>query len=589
MSGIIINSYTFLKTIDVDFVISPTATNGTAVDSTVMDASMYGTGFSGYTWSGVRAGDPTPTATQHTTVEAAWSESVPTAFKTPSGAVISNGKILRWDMTTAVAFVGPGTTGAYAGFKYATASGYITDNITFAGLIKFQETAGASDVTYEWLTTEDDNNNYGVVQFLRPTGGGLGSIRVERGQSAVTIRGKDFPPGSSSAVYFYCVRRNVTAGRIEAMVIDLSTRKVIGESIYTVTLAGMVDFSIRDYLINGNSPGGVHELGIMGVAKGVRAVMPLATDITIDPVTSLSGSQTAVNQITVIWTSYLCKFMVEVSVNGGAYSTLDSELLVLTGTNSNSKVHTGLTDGSTYTYRVTALAGDSLQSTTVTSSGVLVDNNSFPTATDDFNGFTGGDNVPAVSALWDSRTQGSGVATILKPASNGSVYAGGNGGQPTNVCAVYRTDTWNSDQMSEVEIVNNTPDTGTGNKCGAMVRCQAGANTWYDLVCITDGTDQILVRSSNAGTFANIATPINQTVAVGEKLRIKATGAGTATRIVCELYTGGVWTSLFNSVAVPLDPTVDIDNGTPGFIMQTGFGGSGSNTIRVDNWKGWNL
>lgn len=553
--------------IDVDFVIDPTGANASAVDTTVMAASMYGTGFTGYSWAAVSAGG---TAIQHTTVEAGFSESVPTPFRTLVGSLHSTGKMLRWDMAAAIAAAGVGN--GWAGFKYGTGAGYLTDNIVWAGLIQFSQPAGSGAVTYQWLTAQDDNGAYGCPQFGRPADGTTGTFNTEANPGGSTNRGKFLDVPSNTAVYFYCCRRNVTAGRWESMLIDLATRKVVAESIELVTFGGLSDFQIFDYLLGPLGGGGYQKLGLIGVAKGVRAVMPLANNITVDPATSVVAAQSAVNEMTVTWVSNMSQFKVEVSVNGAAYTELDANLIITSGT-TNSRVHTGLTNGNTYAYRITAKAGDSLVSTTAVSNTATVDNAAYPVAQDNFDGaeYPNGTSNLNVATNW---TVVSGTMYVNKSGGNGRVACGATG-------LVNRNGTFAANQRVEFTVANNSA-AGVFQINGVSVRGQSGANTCY---CLLFRADRVALMKLVAGVDTDLQ--VGAAPSVGHKFALEVVGDGTTVplRLKVQKDIGAGWVDVWTNQ----DPGgTYLPTGKPGLACVAFSGGDQSNTL-LDEWKAYDL
>lgn len=551
--------------IDVDFIVSPTGTLAAAVTTGVLDASMLGTLPSAWAWSLVGT-------TQHTTLAAGFTESVPTPWRIPSGATYTTAsRVLLWDLAAGIA--GGGTL--YAGAKYSTASNYLSSDATFAGLIKFTASAGAgAAVTYEWMTTEGTDGNYASAQFNKPTsGGGNGTFRVEIGNG--TNRGKDITVQSLTDVYYWCLRYNKTSGKGELCLVDLTTRKIVGVSEYLITLPALADFQVRDYALTANGVG-YHTLGEYAVALGVNAVFPLALNITVDAPTAAASTQTGVSEITATWTSTCARFKVEFSTNAGSsWSTATSSTLITGST--NSYIHSSLTDGLTYTYRITALVGDTLiSSTSSASTGTLVNNSAFPKASDNFDSLSGGNPLNGQSS-WVCATN-----DFLVLAGANKVV------QCYSVAtrkAAYWNATWAANQRTEVQI-GATADPAYDLSIGGAVRVDAGLANWYEVVLVyVGGATKLQLRRTNTGASTKIGSDLSVTLTASDWFSIDVTGTGGAIALKVQKNVGGAgWVDVITGVS---PGGTAIDSGRPGLGGFSKFGAD--STITLTYWKGYEI
>lgn len=190
-------------------------------------------------------------------------------------------------------------------------------------------------------------------------------------------------------------------------------------------------------------------------------------------------------------------------------------------------------------------------------------------ASDNFDAYTSGV-VLADQAGWGALSAS--TALIYNPSGDGSVYAGSQG-------MARNTATFNADQRSVCTLQAMTG--GSFKFVCVGVRCQAGADTryWFQ----TDGTNWYLVVRIAASQ--TVITSGTHSVASGDRIALNATGAGSATRLTAQVYTGGSWSNVTGAVSVDPGAGLYIDGGA------AGVGGDSSDTAGAqgDDWEGWNL
>lgn len=144
----------------------------------------------------------------------------------------------------------------------------------------------------------------------------------------------------------------------------------------------------------------------------------------------------------------------------------------------------------------------------------------------------------------------SGSILVASNSLASGIYANASG---ANSLYYYDSGTWSGNQSAEMTIVNVNGTTVTTG--GPAVRVDA-ANGYYAVY--VGGT--VFLNKSNSDVHAGISSYV-QALAVGNKLRLQATGSGSATRLKVSVDTGSGWTDLASSV----DPGgTYISSGNPG-------------------------
>ena len=118
---------------------------------------------------------------------------------------------------------------------------------------------------------------------------------------------------------------------------------------------------------------------------------------------------------------------------------------------------------------------------------------------------------------------------------------------------------FNSNQSSEVTFDIITPG-GAGTAHGCAVRLQPGSDSGYYAYIEPMGNLYIGVMNNGSDSYPFSASLGD--IADGFKLRLTATGAGSATRLTVETNSGSGWTPVSGMTNV--DPGIYFDNGYPG-------------------------
>ena len=160
--------------------------------------------------------------------------------------------------------------------------------------------------------------------------------------------------------------------RAEVYIQDRATGTILGASTTRhVTPAGdLVYFRFADYLRNAgtNKTGSIK---IKLIALRESGPFPAYT-LTVPAPTVSSLLQTAAGEVRVTFGTTVDRIRIERRMNGGAWGVIDAA----TDTTARPYVDTGLVDGATYEYRLTAIIGNQ-ESTQATSSPIVIDDSAF--------------------------------------------------------------------------------------------------------------------------------------------------------------------------------------------------------------------
>lgn len=188
-------------------------------------------------------------------------------------------------------------------------------------------------------------------------------------------------------------------------------------------------------------------------------------------------------------------------------------------------------------------------------------------ASDNFDSYSDGVDLGA-QANWATVE---GNIRVDKPSSDGRV----RGDALQNDVCRRTSPSFSANQEAEITIV-----LGDGNGAiGLAVRCQIGADTYY--ACHwDDSANAIYLAYVSTGTWHQISTT-SKSYSTGNKLRLEATGTGSATRLTLKEDTGSGWVNVFTSV----DPGTYIDGGQPGvygYYINAAY-------LHGDNWSASDL
>lgn len=353
-----------------------------------------------------------------------------------------------------------------------------------------------------------------------------------------------------------------TPKRAEVWLIDGTTGVLLGYCKSGTGSTGLQDFEFKDYIA---AYGGAVKLGRIVAAYGARAVV--LEDFTIATPAWSAAAQTAVGEITLGWSSTRgCVSLVECRVNGGAWDPL------LTEHTATSYIHAGLTDGSTYEYRVTIQAAEYSSAVSATSAPATIDDGTFlldrAEAWDEGNAFpadSGGKYVEWNNSVGNSRDL---YVLSGRPLGEGSGWgvhsyktAVATYGPQQRVSAAYQSDT----------------DLG-----GPMVRIQAGAAAGYGaFIQNNPGLGQKTLRifkvtdSGSAAVVTQMGADLHGTEitwAHGDLMEIKAINTDVA-EVTLTAYRNGTQVG-----TTRVDTTSPYMSGQPGIGLD---GGSRLGAVRM--------
>lgn len=217
---------------------------------------------------------------------------------------------------------------------------------------------------------ESHGGAFNILQYFNDIGSSNVSLLRSHSQfGGVSTNSLTTNPTQRDVLYSIYSRVMVEASpkRAEVWLINGTTGILLGYCKSGTDSTGLEDFEFKDYIA---AYGGAVKGGKIVAAYGVRAVV--LEEFTITTPTWTAASQTAVGQITLGWTSTPgCVSLVEYRVNGGSWTPL------LTDHTTTTYIHTGLTDGSTYEYRVTIKAAEYSSAVSAVSTLVAINDGTF--------------------------------------------------------------------------------------------------------------------------------------------------------------------------------------------------------------------
>lgn len=180
--------------------------------------------------------------------------------------------------------------------------------------------------------------------------------------------GLDLPTQRDTLYSFYNrIVIDTSPKRAETWLINHTTGVLLGYSTAQSGASGVESFELKDYIA---AYGGALKDSRIVAAYGARAV--ILEEFTISPAAWSGAAQSAQGEITLGWTGTTgCVYLVEVRVNGGSWTTL------LAAHSTTSYIHTGLTDGSSYEYRVMVKAAEYASTVSAVSSAVTINDSTF--------------------------------------------------------------------------------------------------------------------------------------------------------------------------------------------------------------------
>lgn len=248
-------------------------------------------------------------------------------------------------------------------------------DLIVSGLYKFNAVVGAEPaVGIDHINIS--GTSYVTMQQSLPsggTGGTAGDLHVETQQSGITYKSTAVPV-DANVLYACHLFFNGTIGRVSLVVLDAATGALIGTSDALSDILGhTVSYVIiHDYLTWG---GGKSFAGFLCFSHTANAVTPRETFTTPDP-TAVAVSQTNTGQVSLTWTSKAISFKLE-QKHLGVWTTLAANAYardISTPVTEGDFVYVinGLTDGETYSFRVTANVGTHASAAVETSPDVTI-------------------------------------------------------------------------------------------------------------------------------------------------------------------------------------------------------------------------
>lgn len=208
--------------------------------------------------------------------------------------------------------------------------------------------------------------NFGVAQWQVTSGGANVQIVAHR------------EPGTANAItgiltnhlYREYIRVSYAEQKVEVAIVDANTGLLVGSSSKPDgdPYLSLNYILFQDYLTTGSSR---IEMSMMAL-DWTNKKFPLE-NITIPAPTNVYVVQTATNTIRLLWTGSGVTVRIERDAGSGFSTVTNGYTAFFNETHQKEFNDTNLTEGVTYTYRITSEVGD-LTSTPVTSAGILVTN-----------------------------------------------------------------------------------------------------------------------------------------------------------------------------------------------------------------------
>lgn len=259
----------------------------------------------------------------------------------------------------------PPSFNGWDALKWTPAGTYAS--LTVSALMKFNLVADPLNANYVGLDHININaslGNFAVMQQERIPGG-TNSLRAHGSVSSVSTKGVNIPITDNTLYEIYL---RFASGFVDLLILDPVNGAVLGASRCLTDTGTVAAIDLQDYL----SFFGGQTYWDSVYYDWTNAALP---PVTVPNPSSVSVSQTNVNEVTVTWSGVALGFKIERSISG-VWSTLAADQTI---TAANSYVDSGVSNGNTYTYRVTGNIGNNL-SAVISGSPVTI-NNTLPTGT----------------------------------------------------------------------------------------------------------------------------------------------------------------------------------------------------------------
>jgi hypothetical protein len=472
-------------------------------------------------------------------------------------------KVIEYDLS--------GDDADWEGMLRSIPAGHTSATLTM--LVYFGVTG---DTGMDFAHLNGTTGNYAIAQL---TNDGSGFRVNSHGQSAGTTRGRSFTPLTGWYIVTIALRGPEEAAWI--VVSDNTTGDVVlvGECEVATAAAEVGSWQLANYLVFN---GGVMRIALPAI--NLDGEFPLDT-VTIPQPTSLEVSQVTVDELFLEWSGVAQRYKIERTSNSGVdwdelEASYDTVVDPVSGEYYLEYVDTTVTDGLTYSYRLTALcpssgAGDIESSVSTASDPITVDNASMPWASDDFESYP--NSFTDLNGL--SNWVADATAFYTKLTTDEHTIEPGLSTRE----AAYFSGTIDANHRSEVTFAD-IADPAYGLIMGPSVRINSSRDNYYAVGFVyVSGNKKLQLGRVNGGTWTQIGSDYDTTISEGDELSIEVTGSGSATRLtVQERIGGGSW----DDIATDVDPGgTYIDGGNPGVWAYAVFGND--DTITIGEWKGY--
>jgi hypothetical protein len=243
----------------------------------------------------------------------------------------------------------------------------VFSDLTISGLTHFD---GVGVTTFDHINIS--GSSYVVLQnAVGGAGGTAGEMHAEGQVGGATYKSAIIP--IDIGWYEWHLRFKGSDNTVALVVLDATTGAVIGTSgINGADAAGPVIYTrIQDYIDSDEGGETIHDSFVFG--WGANAILPLDEDFVAPPPTAINLTQTAPDEVRLIWHGHGLSYLIERSVNGGAWSTLATYAPTGGGTGQREYTDDTVSDFTLYQYRISAIIGD-FTSAPTSLGGITTDN-----------------------------------------------------------------------------------------------------------------------------------------------------------------------------------------------------------------------
>jgi hypothetical protein len=239
-------------------------------------------------------------------------------------------------------------------------------DLTVSGITEID---GEGDTTYDHVNIA--GGGYVVLQHIvGGIGGSAGEMHAEGQISGVTF--KSAPIAVNIGRYEWHLRRKGSDGTVALVILNPTTGALIGTSgIAGADTSGNVEYvRIQDYI---TPDGGETVHDSMVFAWGAKALLPLDESFEPPAPTIVNVTQTAADEVRLIFTGHGISYLIERRTGAGAWGTVATYAPTGGGTGQREYLDDTVSDGTTYTYRISAIVGD-YTSDPATTGSITTDN-----------------------------------------------------------------------------------------------------------------------------------------------------------------------------------------------------------------------